>query len=44
MGKFEEHGMQDIYDETADENLQVWVEDYDLSKEDALEKMVEHCE
>lgn len=44
VGKFENYGMQDIYDETADENLRVWVEDYDLSKEDALEKLVEHCE
>jgi hypothetical protein len=44
VGKFETYGMQDIYDQTADDNLRVWVEDYWLSKEDALEKLVEHCE
>src|SRR6202022_3467551 len=44
IGKYHSYGMHDIYDETADENISVWVEDYDLSKEDALEKLVEHCE
>lgn len=44
VGKFETYGMKDIYDQTVDENLKVWVEDYALSKEDALEQLVEHCE
>lgn len=43
-GPFESYGMKDVYDETADANIRVWVEDYDLTKEDALEKLVEHCE
>jgi hypothetical protein len=44
VGEYESYGMHDIYDDTADEELTVWVEDYDLSKEDALEKLVEQCE
>ena len=44
VGKFHEYGMKDIYDQTSDSDLQVWVEDYDLSKDDALEKMVDKCE
>ncbi len=44
VGKFEEYGMQDIYDKTADDNTTVWVEEYLLSKESALEKLVEACE
>jgi hypothetical protein len=41
---FESYGFHDIYDETADEDLQVWTEDYDLIREDALEKLTEQCE
>jgi hypothetical protein len=44
IGGYETYGMHDIYDDTADEELTVWVEDYDLSKEDALEKLAEKCE
>jgi hypothetical protein len=44
VGQYESYGMHDIYDDTADEELTVWVEDYDLSKEDALDKLVEKCE
>jgi hypothetical protein len=44
VGKFETYGMADIYDETADEELRVWVEEYSLAKEDALEKLADKCE
>jgi hypothetical protein len=44
VGKFSSYGMRDVYDETMDQNIKIWVEDYDLSKEDALEKLVDHCE
>jgi hypothetical protein len=44
VGNYESYGMLHIYDDTADAELTVWVEDYGLSKEDALEQMVEHCE
>jgi hypothetical protein len=44
VGDYETYGMQDIHDTTADESLTVWVEDYWLSKGDALEKLVEQCE
>jgi hypothetical protein len=44
IGGFESYSFHDIYDETADEDLRVWTEDYDLSKEDALEKLTEQCE
>jgi len=43
-GGFESYGFHDIYDETADADLRVWTEDYDLTKEDALEKLTEQCE
>lgn len=44
VGKFESYGMADIYDETADEELKVWVEDYALTRTDALEKLADKCE
>ena len=44
VGAFENYGMKTIYNETADAELRVWVEDYLLSKEDALEKLLEECE
>jgi hypothetical protein len=44
VGEFESYGIHDIYDDTIDEELTVWVEDYDLSKGNALENLVEQCE
>jgi hypothetical protein len=44
VGKFEIYGMADIYDETADEELRVWVEEYAITKSDALEKLADKCE
>ena len=44
IGGYEAYGMHDIYDETADATLNVWTEEYWLSKADALEKLTEHCE
>jgi len=44
VGNFESYGMHDIIDDTADETLTVWVEDYGLTKEDALDKLVDACE
>ena len=44
IGKFEEYGMHDIQDDTADEKLTVWVEEYWLSRTDALEQLLEQCE
>jgi len=43
VGGFESYGFHDIYDETADEDLRGWTEDYDLTKEDALEKLTDQC-
>ena len=43
IGKIEEYGMHDIVDDTADENLTVWVEDYGLSRSRALEILVDKC-
>jgi hypothetical protein len=44
VGKYESYGMHDIYDNTADEEITVWVEDYNLSKIAALEKLADECE
>ncbi|MBW3470450.1 hypothetical protein [Arthrospiribacter ruber] len=44
IGDFESYGMKDIYNNTTDSELRVWVEDYWLSWEDALEKLYENCD
>lgn len=44
IGPYETYGMHTVYDDTADEEIQVWVEEYGLSKEDALEKLVDECQ
>lgn len=44
IGRYEDYGFHDILDDTADETLRVYTEDYWLSKTDALEKLTEKCE
>jgi hypothetical protein len=44
IGEFESYGFHEIYDETADQGVRVYTEDYALTKSDALEKLTEHCE
>ena len=44
VGGYESYGFHDIYDETADADLRIWTEDYDLTKEDALDKLTDQCE
>jgi hypothetical protein len=43
IGNFETYGMHDILDDTADESLTVWTENYDLSRTRALEILVDKC-
>jgi hypothetical protein len=43
IGKFEAYGMHEIVDDTADETLTVWTEDYALSRTRALEILVDKC-
>lgn len=43
VGEFESYGMKEIFNLTMDSELQVWVEEYWLSKEDALGQYFEHC-
>jgi hypothetical protein len=43
IGNFEANGMHDILDDTADDGLTVWTEDYALSRADALEVLVDKC-
>lgn len=43
IGRIEEYGMHEIVDDTADENLTVWVEDYMLLRTRALEILVDKC-
>jgi len=31
IGEYESYGFHDIYDDTADQNLRVWTEDYSLT-------------
>ena len=44
VGKLESYGMTDAYDQTADQDIRLWVEDYALTKTTALEKLLEKCE
>ncbi|MGA7422599.1 MAG: hypothetical protein WBW77_07945 [Candidatus Sulfotelmatobacter sp.] len=43
IGKFETYGMHEIVDDTADETINVWTEDYALSRTRALEILVGKC-
>ena len=44
VGNFESYGFKNVYNLTAGSELRVWVEDYWLSKEDALEQYFENCD
>jgi hypothetical protein len=44
VGAYESYGMKTVYDATADEEVRVWVEDYYLTKDSALEKLMDKCE
>lgn len=43
IGKFETYGMHEIVDDTADETLTVWTEEYAVSRTRALEILVDKC-
>jgi hypothetical protein len=44
IGKYESYGFHDIYDETTDNTIRVWTEDYQLSKQNVLEKLADSCQ
>ncbi len=44
VGDFESYGMKDIYNSTADSELQVWVDNFWLSKDRAIEKFFDKCD
>lgn len=44
VGRYEEYGFHDILDETADETVRIYTEEYWLSRTDALEKLTDKCE
>ncbi|MGH7744749.1 MAG: hypothetical protein ACREQ5_08040 [Candidatus Dormibacteria bacterium] len=43
IGNYETFGFHDVYNETADESMRIYTEDYDLSRSDGLEKLVDSC-
>jgi len=43
IGDYEAYGMKDIYNATADAETKVWVEDYMLTKDRAIESYFEEC-
>jgi hypothetical protein len=43
IGNFESFGMHDVLDDTADEALTLWTENYALSKGRALEILLDKC-
>jgi len=44
VGKIESYGFHDVYDVSADEEITVWVEEYWLSKSEAIKEYYEECE
>lgn len=44
IGDLSNYGFKDFYDETADESLRLYVEDRQLTKVNAVEKLLDHCE
>ncbi|WP_433965156.1 hypothetical protein [Tunturiibacter gelidiferens] len=38
------YGMKNIHDETSDSSIRVWVEEYNLTKSDAMDKLLDACE
>ncbi|OPA85103.1 hypothetical protein BFW88_23655 [Pseudomonas fluorescens] len=43
IGDYEAYGMKDIYNSTADAETKVWVEDFILTKDRAIESYFEEC-
>src|SRR5262245_26997272 len=43
VGEFESFGMKNIYDPTSDAEGRVWVEDYGLSEDRAIEQLRRRC-
>ena len=44
VGSFEQFGLHELVDETRNDNTTVWVEDFRLSKDVALNMLAEKCE
>ncbi len=44
IGNFNSYGFVDGYNLTQEKSLRVWVEDFWLSKDNAIEKFVEKCD
>jgi len=44
VGNFESYGFHDILDDTVDESIHIYTEDYYLSKASALEKLADKCD
>ncbi len=44
VGDFERYGLKTVYNATDDAEIRVWVEDFWLSRDDALEKLVDKCD
>jgi hypothetical protein len=43
VGGFEAYGFHDVIDETADESIHIYTDNYWLSKSSALEKLIDKC-
>ena len=44
VGNFESYGFHDVIDETSDQSIRIYTEDFMLSKSSALEKLLDKCE
>jgi hypothetical protein len=41
---FHTYGFHDVYDKNQERGIHVWVEDYDLNADEAIDKINEECE
>lgn len=44
VGDFESYGMKKIYNATKEKEISVWVDNFWMDKEDALEELFDHCD
>jgi hypothetical protein len=44
VGNLSSYGMKDLYNTTDDAELRVWLEDYMMSEDGAIEDLYEECE
>lgn len=44
IGSFKQYGMTEIFCATHDEDVEVYIEEYDMSRQEAIKGLYEQCE